>query len=196
MRRLLILLSATLVSVIGLSAQTAGWQLDKSHSRVSFSVKHMLISEVSGNFREFDIALSSVKDDYSDAAVEATINVASINTENERRDNHLKSDDFFSAEKFAEIKFKSTSIEKVGENRFKIHGHLTIRDSTKSVSFDAENTGTLKTSRGTLAGWKATISVNRFDYGLKWDRTVETGGLVAGDTIYITLTLEYRKPNS
>jgi len=182
-----------LVSAVPLFAQTAAWKLDRAHSGMSFSIKHMVISEVTGNFKDYDIAVASSKDDFSDLAVTATIKVASINTENEGRDKHLKSDDFFNAEKFPEIKFVSTSVEKVGEKNFKINGDLTIRDVTKKVTFDAVYNGSLKTQRGTLAAWKATAAINRFDYNLKWNRAIETGGLVVGETVNITLNIELNK---
>ena len=178
------------------TAQTSGWRLDRGHSKVQFAVQHMLISEVIGWFKEFDINVSSTKEDLSDAQIDATIKVASINTENERRDGHLKTDDFFNAEKFPEIKFKSTKFEKTGDKTFKIHGDLTIRDITKPVVFNAVLNGSVKTQRGTVMGWKATLDVNRFDYSLKWNRAIETGGLVAGETISITLNLEFQKPVS
>jgi polyisoprenoid-binding protein YceI len=154
----------------------------------------MVISEVTGYFKEYDIQVNAAKDDFTDATIAATLKVASINTDNERRDGHLKSDDFFSSEKFPDITFKSASVEKTGENIYKIHGNLTIRDVTKSVTFDAVHRGTIKTSRGTVSAWKATLEINRFDYNLKWNRTIETGGLVAGETVTITLNLELQKP--
>lgn len=178
------------------ATQTSGWRLDKAHSRVQFGIQHMVISEVTGVFKEFDISLNSVKEDFSDGQVEATIKVESINTENERRDNHLKSDDFFNADKFPEIKFKSTKFEKTTDNAYKIYGDLTIRDVTKPVVFDAILNGSVKSQRGVVSGWKATLSVNRFDYNLKWDRTIETGGLVAGETVTITLNLEFQRPSA
>lgn len=196
MQRTTILFFAALIGITTLFAQAPEWKLDKAHSGVTFSIAHMVISEVTGNFKDFNIQVTAAKDDFTDAAIEANIKTASINTENERRDGHLKSDDFFNAEKFPEITFKSTSVEKVGENKYKIHGDLTIRDVTKSVTFDAINRGTLKTSRGTVSAWKATLSLNRFDYNLKWNSTIETGGLVAGETVTITLNLELQKPNT
>jgi len=178
-------------------AQKAGWTLDKSHSSVGFSVRHMVISEVTGNFRDFDVSFMSSKDDYSDATVDASIKVASINTDNERRDGHLKTDDFFNVEKYPLIRFKSTSFDKVGENKYKITGDLTIRDITKQVTFDAVYNGTIKAPWGaTVSSWKATLSVNRFDYGLKWRKAIDTGGLIAGDTVNITLNLELNKPSA
>lgn len=195
MKRFNILFSLILFSTFSLMAQKTGWTMDKAHSSVSFSIRHLVISEVTGKFKDFDISLNATKDDFTDAVVDATIKVASINTENERRDAHLRTDDFFNAEKFPEIKFKSTAFEKVGENRYKITGDLTIRDVTKKVTFDAVYNGSIKGMRGsTIASWKATISVNRFDYGLKWNRTIESGGLIAGDTVNITLNLELIKP--
>ncbi len=185
----LLLLVAVLMSA---SAQSA-WNLDKAHSSVTFTVRHMVISEVTGSFKDYTITLKSGKDDFSDAQVESTIKVASINTENTMRDNHLKSDDFFNAEKFPDIHFKSTSFEKVGDNKYKITGDLTIRDVTKQVTFDATLNGTLKTNRGVLAAWKATTTINRFDYNLKWNRALETGGLVVGQDVTITLNLELNK---
>jgi polyisoprenoid-binding protein YceI len=195
MKRINILLFLTLLSAVSLMAQKPGWTMDKAHSSVGFSVRHLVISEVTGKFKDFDISLNSSKDDFTDAVVDATIKVASINTENERRDAHLKTDDFFNAEKFPEIKFKSTAFEKTGENTYKITGDLTIRDVTKRVTFDAVYNGSIKGMRGaTITSWKATISVNRFDYGLKWNRTIEAGGLIAGDMVNITLNLELIKP--
>lgn len=181
------------ISSMALAADTQQWKLDKAHSGVSFSIKHMVISEVTGNFKDYDIAVMSTKEDFSDLLITASIKVASINTENDGRDKHLKSDDFFNAEKFPEIKFVSTSVEQTGDMNFKISGDLTIRDVTKKATFDAVYNGSLKTQRGTLAAWKATAAINRFDYNLKWSRALETGGLVAGETVNITMNIELNK---
>ncbi len=190
------LLALVFFALFGATNQTtqAEWQLDRAHSRIKFTVKHMMISEVEGSFKDFNIIFKSSKDDFSDATVEATIKTASIDTDNERRDNHLRSDDFFNAEKYPEIKFQSERLEKVGENRYKIYGDLTIRDVTKKVAFDAEYTGSVTTNRGKVSGWKATLTLNRFDYGLKWNQAIETGGLVAGENVHVTLLLEFRRP--
>jgi polyisoprenoid-binding protein YceI len=196
MKRIFSFLFAVAFATVSLRAQDAGWRLDKAHSKIVFTIKHMVISEVLGYFKDFDIAFNSSKDDFSDGQVEAVIKVASINTDNERRDNDLKSDNFFSAEKYPEIKFKSTKFEKTGDNTYKIHGDLTIRDATKPVVFDAVHNGTLKTSRGLMSAWKATLSINRFDYGIQSNSMLETGGLVVGENVNITVTLELRKPIS
>jgi len=153
----------------------------------------MVISEVTGTFRDFNVSLRSSKDDFTDAAISATIAVKSIDTQNEMRDGHLKTDDFFNAEKFPTIKFQSTSVEKAGDGHFKIKGNLTIRDTTKEVTIDAVLNGTIPSGKGIRSGWKATLAINRFDYGLKWDRTIETGGLVAGATVNLIFNLEFVK---
>jgi polyisoprenoid-binding protein YceI len=190
------LLALVVFAFLGTNNQTtqAEWQLDRAHSRVKFTVKHMMISEVEGSFKDFSIVFKSAKDDFSDATVEAKIKTASIDTDNERRDNHLRSDDFFNAEKYPEITFRSERFEKVGENRYKIHGDLTIRDVTKKVVFDAEYTGSVTTNAGKVSGWKATLTLNRFDYGLKWNQAIETGGLVVGENVHVTLLLQFRRP--
>jgi polyisoprenoid-binding protein YceI len=192
MKRLVIVFFAIFAVTAFLTAQS-GWKFDKVHSSVTFSVRHMVISEVSGNFKDFSVVLKSEKEDFSDATVEGTIQVASISTDNDYRDKHLKSDDFFNAEKFPEIKFKSTKFEKLDDNKYKITGDLTIRDVTKKVTFDAVLNGTLKTDKGLLSAWKATTTINRFDYNLKWNKTIETGGLIVGQDVTITLNLELNK---
>ena len=186
----LVLLSTAAIS------QTGGWKLDKAHSKVSFTVKHMVISEVEGSFDDFDITVNASKPDFTDGTLTASVKVASINTENAGRDRHLKSDDFFNAELYPEIVFKGTSVEQMADGKYKINGNLTIRDVTKPVTFDADFNGTLQTSRGMLSAWKATLALNRFDYGLKWNKTLETGGLIVGETVTITLRLEFDKTNS
>jgi polyisoprenoid-binding protein YceI len=182
-----------MIAVTALATAQSEWKVDKVHSSVTFSVRHMLIAEVSGNFKDFSIVLKSDKEDFTDAVVEGIIQVESINTENEYRDKHLKSDDFFNAEKFPEIKFKSTNFEKLSDNKYKITGDFKLRDVTKEVTFDAVLNGTLKTDKGYLSAWKATTTINRFDYNLKWNKTVETGGLIVGKDVTITLNLELNK---
>jgi polyisoprenoid-binding protein YceI len=174
-------------------AQSSGWNLDKAHSGITFSVHHMVIAEVTGMFKDFTVTLSSSKNDFTDAAIDAAIAVKSVDTGNERRDAHLRTDDFFNAEKFPTIKFRSTAFEKVNDRSYKVKGLLTLRDTTKEVTIDATLNGTIVTSRGTRTGWKATLAINRFDYGVKWNSTIETGGLVAGDTVAVTFNLEFVK---
>jgi polyisoprenoid-binding protein YceI len=192
-KKSILIFVALIASVAPAFAESGAWSFDQSHSNISFSIQHMVISEVTGTFKDFNVALLSSKDDFSDAAISATIGVKSIDTRNEMRDNHLKTDDFFSAEKFPTIKFQSTSFEKVTEGHYRIKGNLTIRDSTKAVTIDAVLNGVIQSSKGARSGWKATLAINRFDYGLKWDRTIESGGLVAGSTVNLMFNLEFVK---
>jgi polyisoprenoid-binding protein YceI len=190
----LIIICALATAWAGVYAQSPGWKVDKSHSGINFSIAHMVISEVTGNFKDYDIQVTSDKADFTDLSVNATIKVASINTDDAKRDSHLKSDDFFNAEKFPEIKFKSTSVEKTDAKNYKITGDLTIRDITKKVTFNAIFAGTVKAPWGaTVAAWKASTSINRFDYNLKWSKAIETGGLVAGDMVTINMNIELNK---
>jgi len=188
---ILLLLMVLLISP--LHGQSA-WTLDNVHSGITFGVKHLVISTVTGNFKDFAVKFTSEKSDFSDAAVTATINVASISTDNDKRDAHLKSDDFFNAEKYPHITFQSTSFEKIADDKFKVTGNLTIRDVTKKVTFDAVYNGSIKTPWGkTVMSWTATTMINRFDYNLKWDKTIESGGLIVGKDVTVTLNFEFNK---
>lgn len=193
MNKFIVAISSTLFVLTSALAGTPTWILDQAHSNITFSVQHMVISEVTGSFKDFAVDLHSSKNDFNDAAIEATISVNSINTGNDRRDAHLRTDDFFNAEKFPTIKFRSTSFEKVGDRHYAVKGWLTIRDTTKEVTIDAVLNGIISSGNGERAGWKGTLSINRFDYGLKWNRTIETGGLIAGATVTILLNLEFVK---
>jgi polyisoprenoid-binding protein YceI len=189
------LITVVLISLLGLSVMIAQseWKVDKVHSSVTFTVSHMVISEVTGSFKDYSITISASKDDFSDAKVESIIKVASISTDNSARDNHLKSDDFFNAEKYPEITLKNAAFQKIDGNKYKITGDLTIRDVTKQVTFDAVLNGTIKTKNGLLSAWKATAVINRFDFNLKWSEVLETGGLMVGNEVTIKLNLELKK---
>ncbi len=180
---------AGLFCTTSLSAQTK-WKLDKTHSTVRFSVSHMVVSEAEGSFKIWDGTVENSKPDFSDAKVNFTIDVNSINTENENRDKHLRSDDFFSAEKYPTIKFESSSLQPLGNNKYKLSGNLTIRDVTKPVTWEVTYGGTIAGQRGNKAGFKATTTINRFDYNLKWDRATEAGNLVVGKEVEITVKVE------
>lgn len=190
MRKLnLLMMTATLALGMSATAQTK-WKLDKGHSSVRFSVNHMVVSEAEGTFKMWDGTVEHSKDDFSDAKINFTVDVNSINTDNERRDGHLKSDDFFNAEKFPTMKFESTSMKPLGNNKYELKGNLTIRDVTKPVTFQVTHGGVIAGSRGRKAGFKATTTINRFDYNLKWDRATETGGLVVGKEVEVTVKVE------
>ncbi len=175
------------------NAQTK-WNIDKSHSNVGFAVTHLIISEVTGQFKSFDGNIEFSKDDLSDANINFSIDAASISTENEGRDKHLRSDDFFNAEKFPKITFVGKSIKKVAGKKFKLVGDFTIRDVTKSITLDVVYNGSIKDPWGnTKAGFKITGELNRFDYNLKWNNLMEAGGAVVGKEVTITVNLELSK---
>ena len=156
---------STIVMVLAVTAATAQttWNIDKGHSKIGFNVTHMVVAEVEGEFRDYEGSVVATTDDFNGATVEFTAQVGSIDTENERRDGHLKSDDFFNAEKFPTITFKG-NIVKEG-NKYKLKGDFTMRDVTKPVTFDVVYNGSVDTGRGMKAGFKVNGTVKRFDYG-------------------------------
>lgn len=172
------------------SAQATKWTVDKGHSNVKFTVTHMTVSEVEGSFKVFDGTVEHTKADFSDAKVNFTVDVNSVFTDNERRDGHLKGDDFFNAAQFPAMKFVSTAMKPLGNNKYQLSGNLTIRDVTKPVVFDVSYGGTVNTGRGRKSGFKAKTTINRFDYNLKWDRAVEAGGLVVAKDVDIQINVE------
>ena len=177
---------------IGTASAQSTWVADKAHTDVLFTVTHMVISEVTGRFTDFDITVEQKNPaDFLGATFTAEIKTASVNTDNEGRDKHLRSDDFFNAEKFPVMKFKSTSVEKTGAGSYKITGDLTIRDVTKQVVLDAKYNGQMKDPWGnTKAGFKATTTINRMDYGVKWSKALDAGGYVVADDVTITLLVQ------
>lgn len=185
------LLLAGLLSIVMVSVQAqTNWKLDRTHSTLRFSVSHMVVSEAEGTFKVFNGTVSHTKADFSDAKISFNVDVNSISTDNEGRDKHLKSDEFFGAEKYPTITFESTSMQPVGGNKYKLTGNLTVRDVTKPVVFDVTYGGVINGQRGKKAGFVATTKINRQDYNLKWSRTVEAGGLTVGNDVDITVKVE------
>ncbi|MEI6173071.1 MAG: YceI family protein [Bacteroidota bacterium] len=180
--------------IFGKSEAQTKWAVDNSHSNVKFTVTHMVISEVEGNFKSFTGTLTAAKPDFTDASIEFSVDIASINTDNEQRDKHLKSDDFFNAEKFPSMTFKSISMKKLSGNKYELTGNLTIREVTKRVKFAVTYGGTAKDGYGnTRAGFRASTTINRLDYGLKWNSLLETGGAVVGPEVAININAEFIK---
>jgi polyisoprenoid-binding protein YceI len=170
------------------------WTLEPSHSEVNFKVRHMMISNVSGQFRKFDSSVETEGDDISTAKVHFSAEVDSISTNNEQRDGHLKSPDFFDAATHPNLTFESTSMEKTGEDTYKLHGNMTMRGVTKEVTFDAEFGGMIKDPWGNIrAGFTVNGKVNRKDYGLNWSALTETGGIVVADDVRFEAHVEYIK---
>lgn len=170
----------------------AKWNVDASHSTVKFAVTHLTVSEVEGTFKVFSGNIDAPSADFAGAKINFDVDVNSINTDNEMRDKHLKSDDFFNAEKFPKMKFTSTAFKKVKGNNYVLEGDLTIRDITKKVSFAVVYGGTVKDPWGNIkAGFKATGKISRKAYNLKWNTLTEAGGAVVGDEVRMTLSLEF-----
>jgi polyisoprenoid-binding protein YceI len=170
------------------------WQLDKSHSEISFSVRHMMISTVRGRFEEFDGKFDVNETDPSQSKIEVEIQAASINTKDGQRDGHLKSPDFFDVEKHPTIAFKSKRVEKVDAQHVRLIGDLTIKNVTKEVVLAVEYAGQSKSPWGTVsAGFSAQTKINRKEWGLVWNVALETGGMLVGDEITISIELELVK---
>ncbi|MDP4210301.1 MAG: YceI family protein [Bacteroidota bacterium] len=189
----LFLLFVLALSQVALFAQTK-WTVDNVHSSIKFTVSHLVISEVEGTFKTYSGTVMASKPDFTDAAIDFTVEVKSISTDNEMRDTHLKSADFFDAEKYPQMTFKSTSFKKLTANKYLLTGNLTIHGITKSVKFDVTYGGTANDGYGnTKAGFKATTKINRFDYGLQWNKLTEAGGATVGKIVTINIKLELAK---
>lgn len=171
------------------------WVLDTAHSSVDFSVKHMMISKVKGTFHKFDAYIFADVNDLTDANIEFTVDLDSIDTRNEERDNHLKSADFFDVEKYPEMTFKSVKIEKTGENTYDITGNLTIHGVTNKETFHVTFEGLSKNpmSGAETAGFSVEGEIKRSDYGLNWNANLETGGVLVSEEVKISLDLEMYK---
>ncbi len=182
---------AVAMLVAGASMAQSNWTIDKPHSNIGFSVAHMVVSETTGNFKDFDAKVTTAADDFAGATVEFTAKTASVFTDNEKRDGHLKSDDFFNAEKFPELKFTGTLVKESG--KYILKGNLTIRDVTKAVAFDVTYGGRVKAFGGEKAGFKLNGKINRKEFGLKFDKALEGGGLIVGDEVEINVKVEINK---
>jgi len=168
------------------------WNLDKSHSGITFSVRHMMITNVRGSFNEFDAAVSADPADLAGLEASLTIDVASIDTKDEGRDGHLKSADFFNVEQFPQIAFKKTSLVSKGGEDYTLTGDLTIAGVTKSVILNTEISGPAKDPWGnTKFGVVADGTISRSEFGLTWNAALETGGFLVGDAIKIHIELEF-----
>jgi polyisoprenoid-binding protein YceI len=171
-------------------AQTT-WNIDNVHSKVGFSVAHMGVSESEGIFKEFEGNIVSKVADFNGADVTFTAKTASIDTENEKRDGHLKSADFFDAEKYPEITFKGKLVKEKG--KYTLKGDFTLHGVTKPAVFDVVYGGTVNTGKGEKAGFKLSGKINRQDYGLTWSNKLATGELMVGDIVEIIAKIEVDK---
>jgi len=174
---------------------TTTWNIDPVHSVAEFKVKHMMISNVKGQFATVTGVLTQDEADHTNSRVQASIDVASINTNDAQRDTHLKSEDFFHAEEFPKLTFKSTRITRTGNGELAVAGDLTIRGVTRNVVFTVEGpTPPAKDPWGnTRLGLSATTKINRKDFGLTWNAALEAGNILVGDDVTITLDVQFVK---
>jgi polyisoprenoid-binding protein YceI len=172
-------------------AAPAKYTIDKDHSKIGFSVRHMMISEVEGNFKDFDgsFTFDADKDALSDGHFVAQ--TASIDTGNAKRDEHLQSADFFDAKKNPTIEFKNTKLKKVSKDKYKWSGDLTMRGETHPLTMDLEHKGTIKDPYGNMrAGFAAVGTLKRSEWGLKWNKAMEAGGVAVSDDVKLKLDVE------
>lgn len=182
------------MSSTSIKTGTTTYAIDASHSQVGFSVKHMMFSTVRGNFRGFEGTIVVDSDNPANSIVNVTIDTSTITTGDEKRDEHLRSADFFDAEKYPTITFKSTSIDFKDAEDFTINGELTMHGVTNAVKIKAEQTGEGTNPWGVdVAGFEGNAKVNRKEFGLNWNAALEKGGVLVGDDIKISLELEVAK---
>jgi polyisoprenoid-binding protein YceI len=192
MRRLAVALAlAGLAASPALAADT--WTVDKAHSETSFQIRHMM-AKVRGSFNDFSGTIVADAAKPESSTVEFTIKTASIDTNNEGRDKHLRSADFFDAEKFPEITFKSTKVVAKGKDKFDVTGPLTMHGVTKEVTLPVTFLGTQKDPQGNdKAGFEISATLNRKDYGIVYNRALDAGGFVLGDEVWVSVNLETNK---
>lgn len=172
------------------------WKIDPAHSEINFRVKHLVVSTVRGSFNKFDASIETSSQDFSDAKIRFEADVKSINTNNEQRDAHLKSADFFDAENHPKMTFESTSIKKTSDYEMQVNGNLTLRGVTKTVTLDVIYNGTVSGfGDSTIAGFEVRGKINRFDYGLQWNALTEAGGVVVSNEVKIEILAEFNKVN-
>ncbi|MDR3606615.1 MAG: YceI family protein [Oligoflexia bacterium] len=171
------------------------WELDPAHSSANFSVKHMMIAKVHGGFKSVKGKMQFDRNDLAHSSIEATIDASSIDTREPKRDEHLKSADFFDVQKYPALTFKSKRIEEADEDRFKVAGDLTIRGVTREVVLDVESSlDEIKDPYGNVKiGASAATRIKRKDFGLNWNAALEAGGVLVGDDITINLDLQFMK---
>lgn len=189
MKKSILFLLAITVATLG-QAQI-NWQFDKVHSNIGFTVRHMVIAEVSGSFKDSDLKISTSSTDFNGATIEFVAKVGSIDTQNESRDGHLKGADFFDAAKFPEIKFVGKLVKK--DVTYAAVGKLTLKDVTKDVSFPVEYLGTINAGKELRAGFKLSGSIKRFEYNLNWKNALQSGELVVADDVKLNANIELKQ---
>jgi polyisoprenoid-binding protein YceI len=170
------------------------WLLDPMHSELQFKIKHLMISNVSGALKNFQAEVETEEEDFSTAKINLVAEMDSISTNNDQRDAHLRNSDFFEVEKYPELKFKSTKVERTDSDIFALHGELSLKGVTKPVKLNVEFNGTTKDPWGNeRAAFTVTGKINRADWGVNFNSVMETGGVMLGEEVKITSELEFVK---
>ena len=170
------------------------WSLDPAHSEITFKVKHLMIANVKGEFRKFDVKVQANDESFNQSLISASIDISSIDTNNADRDNHLKSADFFDAENFSAIEFVSSSFSQLDEENAKLTGNLTIKGVTREVVLEVETGGISKDPWGQIkAGFTVSGKINRSDFGLNWNAALETGGVLVSEEVKIQAEIQLVK---
>ncbi|MBX5484437.1 MAG: polyisoprenoid-binding protein [Myxococcaceae bacterium] len=188
-----LIVTAALALAVPASAFAADWEIDPVHSSAFFSVRHMMVSNVKGQFTKLTGTFHYDEKNPANSTAEATIEASSIDTHEPKRDAHLRSPDFFDVEKYPTITFKSTRVQKAGKGKLKVTGDLTMHGVTKSVVLDVEGpTAPVKSPMGDgmKSGLTATTTLHRKDFGLTWNQTLDSGGVLIGDDVKVTLEIE------
>ena len=174
------------------TATATTWKVDSSHSHVEFAVRHLMIATVKGRFGEVSGTLHGDDDDLANASIELTIPVASIDTREAQRDAHLRSADFFEADRYPTIQFRSTRITRAGADRFTVEGDLTIRDVTKRITLTVEAGGRVRDPWGNeRVAYSTSTRISRKEFGLTWNQVLEAGGVAVGDEVKVSAELEF-----
>ncbi len=177
-----------------MSTQETTWAIDPTHSKIGFKVKHLMISNVLGSFREFEGEVSTVGNDFSKSVISFSLNTASIDTEIADRDGHLRSGDFFDAENFPKITFTGSGLKDLGDDLYELNGDLTIKGISNPIKLSVELGGVNSDPWGNVkAGFSITGKINRKDWGLTWNAALETGGVLVGDEVKINCDVELVK---
>lgn len=194
MTRLMLRVAPLALVVSALPALASTWEADPQHSAATFSVRHMMITNVKGEFGKLTSTLELNEADLTRSSVKASIDVSTINTRIAKRDAHLKSPDFFDAARYPTMDFVSTRVERLSDQKLKVTGDLSMHGVTKPVVLDVELTPEAKDPMGGVRrGVSATTRINRTDWGLKWNKPLETGGVLVGDEVQISLDMSYVK---
>ncbi len=177
-----------------MTAEVTKWAIDPTHSKVGFRVKHLMISNVQGSFREFSGEVKTTGNDFSTAIISFSLNTSSVDTEMADRDGHLKSADFFDSEKFPVILFSGNGLKDLGDDIYELTGTLKIKDVSKSVKLSVEFGGVMSDPWGNVkAGFSITGKINRKDFGLNWNAALEAGGVLVGEEVKIDCDIELVK---